>query len=250
MKTRMFLAALACLVLVACARKPVVDAPDSQQMARWQQYLSVCDAAKPAPYSLQMSLRFGSEGDSRRVTALAWGNDTHLVRLDVMAGVGVTVARIMQDDGHFLVLDPRNNKAYFHQGANKPLLRIGVPLPFDLGQLTALLCGQFGNVFGRETVGVAKGAFALPGGTSTTLALDEQGRPANWAEQGGWNMELSYDEAGLPNKIRLTHPNGKKAILLVKGRDNPAPFAEEQLRIALAPGTDVQPLARYQYTGK
>ena len=242
--------ALACLVLVACARKPVVDAPDSQQMQRWQQYLSVCDAAKTAPYRLQMSLRFGNEGDSRRVTALAWGNDTHLVRLDVMAGVGVTVAKIMQDDEHFLVLDPRNNKAYFHQGANKPLLKIGVPLPFDLGQLTALLCGQYGSVFGRETVGVARGAFALPGETQATLALDEQGRPSVWAEQNGWNMELAYDDAGLPNKVRLNHPNGKKAILRVKGRETPAAFAEKQLRIALAPGTDIQPLARYQYTGK
>ena len=248
MNKKFFLVALACLVVVACARKPVVETTGALEQERWQQYLAVCDAAKPEPYRLQMSLRFGNEGDSRRVTALAWGNDTSWVRLDVMAGMGVTVAKIMQDGEHFLVFDPRNNKAYFHQGANKPLLKIGVPLPFDLGQLTALLCGQYAGVFGRESVGMSGAAHALPG--DATLTLDNQGRPVAWAERNGWQMELGHDDDGLPTKVRLTHPNGKKAIVLVKEREKPAPFAAEQLRIALTPGTDVLPLAKYQYTGK
>ena len=248
MNKQTFLVALICLVAVSCARKPVVETPDTLEQQRWQQYLTVCDAAKSAPYRLHMSLRFGNEGDSRRVTALAWGNDTSSVRLDVMAGVGVTVAKIMQNGDHFLVFDPRNNKAYFHQGTNRPLLKIGVPLPFDLGQLTTLLCGQYAGVFGRETTGMSGTAFALPGGAS--LALDDQGLPTAWSERGGWQMELGHDDTGLPAKVRLTHPNGKKAIVLVKEREKPAPFAEEQLRIALTPGTDVLPLAKYQYTGK
>ena len=246
MNIRFCLVALACLVAVACARTPVVESPDSRDQQRWQQYLAVCDAAGAKPYRLQMSLRFGDEGDTRRVTALAWGNDTNCVRLDVMAGVGVTVAKIRQEGEHFLVLDPRNNKAWFHEGANKPLLRIGVPLPFDLGQLTALLCGQYGEVFGRSNAGMSGTAFALPGDTHATLALDEQGRPAMWAEKGSWQMAIDHDEAGLPRKIRLTHPNGKKAILLVKERENPQAFADDQLRIALRQDIELRPLSQYK----
>jgi outer membrane biogenesis lipoprotein LolB len=127
--TPLLLCALA--LLCACARQPVMEAPSPEARARleqtWQRYVAADDAVAPAPYRLQLSLRFGTEGDTRRVTALFWGNGQRKLRMDVMAGVGATVANILEDGQHFLVFAPNERKAYFHQGANKPLLQVGVP---------------------------------------------------------------------------------------------------------------------------
>ena len=116
-----------CLVLLcACARQPVLQtSPENRAVLeqRWQKFAALGAAEKSKPYRLQLSLRFGTEGDTRRVTALFWGNSQRQLRLDVMAGVGTTVAKILEDGQHFLVYSPSENKAYFYQGATKPLLQ-------------------------------------------------------------------------------------------------------------------------------
>ena len=49
--------------------------------------------------------------------------------MDVMAGIGAVVAKIWESGDEFLVYSPTENRAFFHQGSNKPLLRVGVPVP-------------------------------------------------------------------------------------------------------------------------
>ena len=67
-----------CLALLcACARQPVLEtSPENRAVLeqRWQKFAAVSSADKSEPYRLQLSLRFGTEGDTRRVTALFWGN--------------------------------------------------------------------------------------------------------------------------------------------------------------------------------
>lgn len=101
------LALLCCFLLAcACAKQPSTAdlGPEAQARLenRWQKFTGASDAAPLAPYRLQMSLRFGTEGDTRRVTALFWGNGGRQLRLDVMAGVGAVVAKILEDGQHFL----------------------------------------------------------------------------------------------------------------------------------------------------
>lgn len=154
------LALLCCFLLAcACAKQPSTAdlGPEAQARLenRWQKFTGASDAAPLAPYRLQMSLRFGTEGDTRRVTALFWGNGGRQLRLDVMAGVGAVVAKILEDGQHFLVYSPGENKAYFYQGAVKPLLKVGVPVPFDLEHLADLLNGRYAAVFGAEHTAAA-----------------------------------------------------------------------------------------------
>ena len=181
------LALLCCFLLAcACARQPSTAdlGPEAQARLenRWQKFTAVSDAAPLAPYRLQMSLRFGTEGDTRRVTALFWGNSGRQLRLDVMAGVGAVVAKILEDGQHFLVYSPGENKAYFYQGAAKPLLKVGVPVPFDLGHLADLLNGRYAAVFGAEHTAAA----LLPDGLAR---YELSGKP------GG---SVSLNAAGLP----------------------------------------------------
>lgn len=250
-----------CLLVCACARQPVTPgAPDAAGegalAARWQAYCATAGEAAE-PYRLQLSLRFGTEGDTRRVTALLWGNDERQLRLDVMAGVGVTVAKILEDGAHFLVYAPTENKAYFHQGASRPLLKVGVPVPFDLSRLAALLTGRYAQAFGSayasaqpEADGTA--VYALEGTPGGSLTLDAAGRPIRWRadEANGWRMAIVYDDAAsrpLPRRLELTHGNGQRAILLVKEREKPAaPFTEAQLSLNVPDGAPLLPLAQYR----
>ena len=69
-----------CLIVLmfmasACARQPST-VPPADSADRWQAFVARSGAVKEAPYLLNASLRFGTEGDTRRVTALLWGNDS------------------------------------------------------------------------------------------------------------------------------------------------------------------------------
>ncbi|MDE5879291.1 MAG: hypothetical protein K2G99_04610, partial [Desulfovibrio sp.] len=174
------------LLLCACARQtPGPGMPQGEDAKalgeRWQAYTKA-GAGAEAPYRLQLSLRFGEEGNTRRVTALLWGNGGRELRLDVMAGVGTVVAKILEDGEHFLVYAPLENKAYFHQGAASPLLKVGVPVPFGLARLTALLTGHYAAAFGESfSAGtlLADGAaeFTLEGRPGGLLTLNAKGLP-------------------------------------------------------------------------
>ena len=111
-----------CLIVLmfmasACARQPST-VPPADSADRWQAFVARSGAVKEAPYLLNASLRFGTEGDTRRVTALLWGNDSRSLRMDVMAGIGAVVAKIWESGDELLVYSPTENRAFFHQGSN------------------------------------------------------------------------------------------------------------------------------------
>lgn len=248
-------------ILTACAGKgtnqlPPPESPAAAERSEhlWQALVRQSDRHPPSPYRLGLSLRFGTEGDTRRVTALFWGNDDSHLRLDVMAGVGAVIANIVEADTRFLIYSPRENVAYFHEGRTKPLIKVGVPVPLALADLSALLNGRFLRAFGEGHTPVAAtspdtAAFALEKRFGGVLTLDAQGLPVRWTENGdkGWIMEIRYDEQNLPRRLDLTHTNGQKAIVLVKQRDTvQRPFTEEQLGLALPEDTPLLPLSRYR----
>lgn len=129
--------------------------------------------------------------------------------MDVMAGVGATVANILEDGQHFLVFAPNEHKAYFHQGANKPLLQVGVPVPFNLDHLADLLNGRYAQVFGRDYAEAAVQAdglarYTLEGKPGGSLTLSAQGLP--WPgvktptarKAGAWKSSIRMTPAPCP----------------------------------------------------
>ncbi|MDR3358975.1 MAG: hypothetical protein LBN96_09060 [Desulfovibrio sp.] len=256
MKTRVLFALL--ILLSACAKPAAVDVTEEKRngMDNLRNYLASADVPS-TPFHVRMSLRFGSAEDTRRVTALFWGNGEDRLRLDVMAGIGVTAAKIAEDDRHFLVYSPNENKAWFFQGTAKPLLRIGVPIPFHLSHLANLLNGRYARVFGKEC---GQGELSqdgllrceLAGKPGGSLTIDADGLPRLWHENrkdGGWEMRIVYSEdaRGLPHRLMLTAEDGKRAVVLVKEREKPStPFTDGQLRLALPEDTPLLPLAKYK----
>ena len=196
-----------CLIVLmfmasACARQPST-VPPADSADRWQAFVARSGAVKEAPYLLNASLRFGTEGDTRRVTALLWGNDSRSLRMDVMAGIGAVVAKIWESGDEFLVYSPTESRAFFHQGSNKPLLRVGVPVPFALDELAALLNGRLVTVFGdrySDSQALANGhvGFTLSSAVGGLLEIDG-GVELCWGitEYARHDYTVSYDIGGL-----------------------------------------------------
>ena len=241
------------LLLSACGAKtgaPLPEADEALAEKIWLMYQNGTEAARPSSFRDDLSLRFGTEGNTRRVTALFWGNGTSDLRLDVRAGVGATIAMISQKDGHFLIYLPMDQAAFFHQGTTSPLMKIGVPLPFDLPKLSALLHDWTGPVFGQTHGGVSTVKdgykYELTGGVLGFLTLDGQGRVQAWRNDD-WTMTLARNEEGGIQRLDLRNRRGQKAVLLVRASERPGHgrhdfFTEAQMRLELPPNTRVRAL--------
>jgi outer membrane biogenesis lipoprotein LolB len=256
MKKIAFFPLLLCVLLfAACARQPAAPADPQQAAAAWQRYSALTQAySQPVAARQQISLRFGKQGDTRRVTALLWGNTAkQLVRLDVNAGVGASIANIEESPEKFLFFAQQENKAYFAHQGQRPLLRIGMPIPLRIASVFALLNGDYAALFGTSyaLTELEKGTilYILSGGElGGALILDEQGRPQQWRQDGskGWQMSISYAEDNLPYRIELSHPQGHSALMLVKNREQlTSPFTEKQMRLIIPQGTALLPLEAF-----
>lgn len=163
---RLLLLCIALCLMAACS-KPVMHAPDTpapptQVSDTWQAYEHYTQVMEShhAPYRISSSIRYDSRGNGHRLLVYMWSNDEYLpnknisasspLRLDVVAGIGATVAQVREDASSFIMYSPNEKKVYYHQGSRKPLFSLGVPVPFSLAELTDLMLGRFGNVFGTS----------------------------------------------------------------------------------------------------
>jgi len=169
----------------------------------------------------------------------------------------MSAAKILQTDSRFLLYSMLENSAYSHDGPPQSLLAYGLPLPFGLRDLAALLAGDYGAVFGLAPPENPRSAqdggmlFTLPkkGGPGGVREWDAQGLPRSWREEkGGWRLTFTHDgDKALPRpeQIEARHENGNYAILLVKERQRPArPFTPEQLELRLPPDVRALPMRR------
>ncbi len=249
---KLFLLALA-VMLCSCARPAPQPAKSPEAMHAWEK-MQDYSRSQTQPYRLSLSMRFGEEGDTRRVTGLLWGNGEEAFRLDVMAGVGAMVAMISETGEKFVVYAPRENKAYFHNGDARPLLKIGVPAPFNLAQLAGLLTGRYAEVFGSEPASArladGNSSYSLEGPLAGELEVAANGAPLAWRQQhGGWTLAAAYSEESplLPKSLKLHNANGKMAIILVKEREIPkTAFDARQLSLTLPQGAPLLPLSQFK----
>lgn len=238
-------------LLFACARTSPVPPIDEQAASQaWDRML----AQNPAnsPYRIQFSLRFGEEGNTRRVTGILWGNSDDFLRLDIMAGVGAILAKMEDSPQNFLLYLPREHKSYFHKGKEKPLLKVGMPLPFNMPQLANLLNGHYGQVFGQQAEdGQIAGEdfkFTLANSPGGFLTINKSGQPIHWKQKGnGWQLSVNYASDQLPEQLKLVNSDGKMAIIAIKDRETPdKPFDKQQLDLKIPQNTPRLPLSDYK----
>lgn len=260
-------------LLFACARtekvQDTIGASPKLAEHTWQAYQAYALQHYPLePYRIEASLRYSKGNDGHRVVARLWGNNETTLRLDLMAGIGASIAKVEERPSSFLVYAPLEDKAYFHTGKEQPLFSIGVPIPFTLSQLVALMQGRFDAVFSKKYQGnpvIEKNnilSYTLVPTTKKTvtgtLALTPEGLVDYWTEapsrtttsatSNGWHLAIAYKNdpsstLRLPYKLTFTHSKGHKAILLVKERAFPAqPFTQKQLTLRLPQTATLLPL--------
>ncbi|MBQ7606476.1 MAG: hypothetical protein IJU76_00590 [Desulfovibrionaceae bacterium] len=244
-----YTALLCLLLLVSCAGKTKEHALSADPKARWQEYLA--DKKTTGPFRLTMSLRLGTKGDTRRVTALLWGNDATTLRLDVMAGIGSTIAKVRSTPTSFLLVAPVDKKAFAHNGTNQPRLKLGgIPLPLSVQNVAAILNGSYTEAFGTEYTAHEEGKngavrYSLAGPLPGSLELDGNGNPHIWRGNGGWIMTMVYDETKKPVKLELHKGGGEQFVLFVKEREETQTFTDDQLSLAVPPSFPILPLKKY-----
>lgn len=95
------------------------------------------------PYSLTGSIRFTANDSSNRATYLLWGNGNHPLRFDLQAGIGSSVAKIMESEKDMLLYFPLDKKAVFTltKTALNNLLNLDAPIPLTFLDLSFLARG-------------------------------------------------------------------------------------------------------------
>lgn len=254
---RLVLVAVCLLALSACGGRVVLPpVPEAEAQRRWLAFEALSERAD-VPAVLSGSLRFGPVNDTRRVTYLLWNNGREPIRLDVQAGVGTTVAKVLTTGDRVLLFLPEDNKAYM--GADEPdkaLRTLGLPLPLGLADMTAFLQGRYFEALGSPTVesyratdeGSENVAYAIRSARGQSeLTLSPQALPVRWKVPHGWSVDVAYDDAArLPRKVEGVLPGGLgtvraeedayRMVLLIKERRQPAPFPAGELRLELPAG--------------
>ena len=245
--------------------EPQVDDRASQI---WQRFVTRANTAEfmTGPFRINANLRYtDASGKSTRVSSLLWGNGKagapYPLRLDLLAGVGTVVAKVREDASSFTAFAPDEKTAWVHEGGSRTLASFGVPIPLSLSDLTMLLTGRSGLLFIPSTISndtgvppehsltdsgaryIVAGA-RLPG----EVELSESGAPLAWRElgQNGWSVTLEPDEVNplLPKRLRVSHPKGYSALIVVKeiARVSP-PYSTAQMGLALPPDTRKEAMA-------
>ena len=255
---RFILMAVCLAGLTACSGRTALPppVPENEAARRWEAFEALSERSA-VPSVLSGSLRFGPVNDTRRVTYLLWSNGRPPVRLDVQAGVGTTVAKVLAADGRVLLFLPEDNKAYTGEDEPDRALRsLGLPLPLSLADMTAFLEGRYAEALQNPQVeryhasaddaeNVVYIVRSERGKSEVTLS--PQALPVRWRQHPGWDVRMDFDDVTrLPRKVEgvlpggngTVHPEGDayRMVLLIKERRQPERFPPAELQLPLPAG--------------
>jgi len=249
------LAALALALVILAGGCAAKTPPETENEARsvWTKFRAAADTPWK-PFSVQASLNFTAPGRSHRALLKLWGDPGYPLRLDFAAGMGQTFSLWREDASGWLAYYPMSATAYTHPDTRKGASMLGMPLPFSLRELAAVICGRFGEFVPKQYQSVKAKAggleYALSGDPRlSSVTLDPAGRPVGLAGKGiePWRVEFSdYQDTGgreLPQMIVVTTPGGLKGVLRIKKYDQRAdPWPKGALDLPLPDDTTVYPL--------
>lgn len=278
--TRGILRLLALLTLLfsltGCPGVRYAEVDEELGQVSWanMQDLSVKGLKGAGPYNASLSFRLKTPSEGFMLGAYVWSNGRarshHPLRLDLQSSVGSTVAKIKEEDDHFLLYDLKNNAAVISKNPQEALATIGLPLPFSLADISLLLNGRYLDFFTggdntrpelSATTEEQRSVFKLASGPRKGwLTLNSRGYPVEWRsddEKKGWSMEIAYqDVAALvanvtplpgPSRLNLSHPDGYAISINVKSlKKFPTPFTPAQLELLIPSSAEVREISEQQ----
>ena len=235
-----FILSLICLTLLAlsgCGPKGQPLLSEDSASERWQAFAS--SRSHEGSYDvLSGSLRFGPAEATKRVTYTLWSevpegkhamDAERNIRLEIGTGIGGTLGTLFVTEGKMALLLPKEGRVYLGEASDWNLKRLlGLSLPLSVQALNDFLAGRLFSALDAphpERYDTEEDGdivyFYTTEGSSAELTLDSRSLPVRWNVQNGWDMEMSYDDNGLPSKIsgRILGEDGEhRLVLLVKER--------------------------------
>jgi len=241
------LAALAVLATGCAATRPGPPAADEARIV-YKTFLANQAKNEPATaFSLAGSMSFSKGNKSGRLNYRFYGNFKNPVRLDLTTALGGAFAHLREDGQEFAAYLPSRDAVYRHADAREGAARLGMPLPFTLREMAAVVSGRFGELAPAEYASAKKVANGYEYAFSkdprlSSLTLDFEGKPRHLTGRGvePWRVAFDDDEpapglaAPLARKLTLTTPGGTSLILRVKSlqsRETPYPVADLELPV-------------------
>lgn len=244
------------LFLVACGQKnaeiveelPPTPPSEAEAMLLWESFIKQ-STIETKPYAYSGSFRFGYDKDTRRVNYILWGNNEELLRLDIRAGIGTSIAKIEETDENIKVYLEYEENAHKVMGEDRAQYwhRLGMPFPISFRELSHVLHGQFAKIlpqieleeieFAEKKSMEEKYLFKFKSSSfSGTLRLNEKGELVECITDDFWKITVEYFE-NAPYRVDIVSlADGYKAILLIKERKYPDPYKEEALKLRLPEG--------------
>ena len=251
------------LLAVACTDKQYSPQKHEDARKAWESFVNHTLATVDSPFLISTSIRYATENEKTRVSALIWGNrfeeQFSPIRLDLLAGFGNVVAKVREDEEIFVAFNPKTEVAYFHEHEYGTLDSFGVPIPLSLKELALFLTGQGGSLFLQADAAekfpempeykfTKKGVeFIISNGKlEGKLELSVFGVPLSWREStSGWVMELtpSAPQSFIPKQIyiyntKLSKKNYNATLTVKEVKNLSQDYTQEQLELIL-PATTV-----------
>lgn len=267
MRSGSFRSALLLVVLLcaSCARAPVTSrVPEDPEVGErlWKRFTTIAARAENAssPFRLNATLYYSGKDESQRVSLYFWGNGAktapYPLRLDVLMGPGSVIASMREETRGLFIYAPRDATVY--HAYDDGLRAFGMPLPFTLETLAALVTGTFARAFSPDSPDTPP-AFKAEGGAvvymidnaplAGFLTLSDMGLPVAWEDgtENGWRLAVEYwpeSTRATPRKLHVEQAGEKReATLLVRELTLlRTPFTEKQLELAVPPNTPLAPL--------
>ncbi len=245
---------LFCLILLnACAAQNELLIPDeNDQENRWKLFLA--NKVEEKPYTLQGSFRFGNSENTNRVNYILWSNGSLPLRVEIMAGVGASLAKVAENKKQITMYFPQEKRAVIMDNFDEinPLISMGMPVPISFNEMSFILRGGFSQIFKDLTLDNVKSKTTKKEYEQYTyyfsskkmeglVQLDKFGKPIYCEVNDEWAFEISYDEeTNLPYKVVISSKlEDYKAILLVKERTFPKKYEESDLKFELPDHTEI-----------
>lgn len=222
--------------------------------------------------SCSLSWRQGKK--TARVLLDLWGNfdqenggRSAAFRMDAWSNVGGNLSYIMEDEQGIAALYPDPLRVYTHNDSVTGARMLGLPFPFSLAHLAALLAGDFGALVPVQFQGATPGTdngwvFTFHGETVSALGLDSLSRPLflegpayTWSSEGEsvsagtWHIDFSsYDQSSdgqpeQPGRMDIILPPDSSGILRIKSRElTVAPWPDNALQLIIPETAEIRTL--------
>ena len=256
----LFLWALLSLIvgLQACAplTAPREEISFSQANRVWKRFQQDFASREDVPFWIKASLNYSGPEESRRSILELWGNTSLPLRLDLKAGLGITVSLWRIDTQGLLAYYPDQETAYTHQDSGFALKRLGFPSPFSLQELAYLLTGQSAACLPpsfEQTIPQSNEhiEYRFTGSSRVqSLVLDQRGQLISMAgsQPFPWTIKISdYQEDSqilVARTYRLETAQHKAVVRIKDIRFRSQPWPEKALTLPLPDGTTLRPMGK------